>query len=105
MVVIWLNIGDYNQATNDGAHIVLNQLISSCLELNSFHELPYHIMSYFIIDLDIQCKWTFTSTKGAICVHVFMITCMILLVSMVLGANLVVYDNHLGYLLQDVSFL
>ncbi len=64
MVVIWLNIGDYNQATNDGAHIVLNLLISSCLELNSFHGLPYHNMSYFTIDLDIQCKWTFISTRG-----------------------------------------
>jgi hypothetical protein len=48
-VVIWLNLKNCSYLINDGAHIALILLISSCLEPNSFHGLPYHIMFHFII--------------------------------------------------------
>jgi len=91
-VIIWLNIKDCNWATNNGVHITPNLLISSCIESNSFHGLPYHIMLYLIIDLVNWCKKTLnTPTKGVICVHNF--KCGILLISIVLGVNLVVHDK------------
>jgi hypothetical protein len=62
----WLNIKDYNQATNVEVHIARALLISSCLELNSFHGLPYHIVSYLIIDLSIWCKRTVILARGVI---------------------------------------
>jgi hypothetical protein len=72
---------------NDKGHIAPNLLISSCLEPNSSHGLPYHIMSYLIIDLVIWCWKFFIPAKGVICVHFFM--CMTLLVLKMLGDNLV----------------
>ncbi len=86
------NIKDYNWATNNGVHITPNLLISSCLESNSFHGLPYHIMLYLIMDLVNWCRKTLnTPTRGVICVHIFM--CAIVLISIVLGVNLVVHDT------------
>ncbi len=49
-VGMWLNMWDYIWVTNNGAHITPSLLISYHLELNSFHGLPYHTMSYLIID-------------------------------------------------------
>jgi hypothetical protein len=52
-IAIWLKIKDCNLVINKEVYIAFGLLISSCLEPNSFHGLPYHIMSYFIIDLAI----------------------------------------------------
>ncbi len=48
---------------NDGAHIAPNLMISSCLEPNTFHGLPYHIMFYLNIDLANLCRTTFTLVR------------------------------------------
>jgi hypothetical protein len=91
-IIIWLNIKDCNWAIHNGVHITPNLLISSCLESNSFHGLSYPIMSYLIIDLVNWCRKTLNiPTRGVICVHIFM--CAILLISIVLGVNLVVHDT------------
>jgi len=85
-VIVWLNIKDCNWATNNGVHT------TPCLESNSFHGLPYHIMLYLIMDLVNWCRKTLnTPTRGVICVHIFM--CAIVLISIVLGVNLVVHDT------------
>jgi hypothetical protein len=63
----WLNIKDYKETTIVKVHIAPSLLISSCLELNSFHGLPYHIVSYLIIDLSIWCKRTFILARSDLC--------------------------------------
>jgi hypothetical protein len=49
-------------------------------------------MLYLIMDLVNWCRKTLnTPTRGVICVHIFM--CAIVLISIVLGVNLVVHDT------------
>jgi len=66
--VILLNIKDCSLIINNGAHVAFSLLISWCLEPNNiFHILSCYIMFFFIINLAIWCKRTFTLVKGCVC--------------------------------------